>query len=293
MKSIDIKRAFWKIANDYDDIFCKSEYRKRYCPIKQINNLKYVDGASVERKTLMMGTTIKGHYGEKRIYVNDETNGYEEDVFIHMGTDFFSYHNQGITTFRCGIMTAVAVYEMLKKVMIVPRTWGFIGCGRTNIMNCRVANEIFGIEEAVIRGSDKNRAKNLDKFKEICNTTVDDTDDCRLIDSCDIVVVCTSNFSREHMYSTKDLKHPKILIVLDCGYTLDESFRRECVGYTDYIEQIESDYDDEFPFDSKPYPLKQMAENKDLEGGRVCVYLHGIGYSDVAIAELKAEGFIE
>ena len=75
--------------------------------------------------------------------------------------------------------------------------------------------------------------------------------------------------------------------MLDCGYTLDESFRNEIDSFTDYTEQINSDYYDEFPFDEHRYVMRQMVEDKDDIGNRVCVYLHGIGFADPTIAEMK------
>lgn len=290
----DILTAYKRLKEDYEFAFETPKKREKYCPIKKVNNLKYVNGASVERKTLLPATTINGNYGEKEIYVNDETGAYEETVFVDFGNSKQTFENQGITTFRCGIMTCIAISRFYKKMNISFEKVGFIGCGRTNIMNCKTINEIFGIGSAIIRGSSKNYSKNICKFNEIVNTTADKTNDMSLLNECDVVVVCTSNFEEKNLISTKELYKPRLIIVLDCGYALDESFRLEVKSYTDYKEQIDSDYFDEFPFDKQHCDMKQMVQDDyDVSGNdRVCVYMHGIGFADIEIAEMKAKEII-
>lgn len=290
----DIKTAYKIMRAAYRSAFYDKESRLKYCPIKKVSNLKRVNGVSVERKTHLPARTIDGGYGFKTIYVNDENGGYEETVDVVTDGKLHIYTNQGITTFRCGIMTCVAVSEFIYRMNIRTDVVGFIGCGRTNLMNCKAIKEVFGMNKAVIRGSKANYGKNADKFNEVVRTVVDDTPDFSELNKCNIVVVTTSNFEKENLISTKDLPKPKLLIVLDCGYTLDESFREDAVCYTDYKEQIESDYEDEFPFDDNKYDLRQLIEGSyDVDPNeRVCVYLHGIGFADVMTAEMKAKGII-
>lgn len=284
----DITTAYNRLKRDFETAFSTPENRAKYCPIKKVDNLKRVNGVSVERRTVLPATTISGNSGKKIIYVNDENGGYEETVEITIDGEPYKFVNQKITTFRCGIMTCVAISQFVDKMKLNFKKVGFIGNGRTNQSNCRAIAEIFKIRRAVIRGSEGNYGKNLDKWQQIVPTEVDDTPRMDKLNECDVVVVCTSNFEEKNLINTQDLYYPKLLIVLDCGYTLDESFRIDADCYTDYREQIYSDYDDEFPFDSKRYDLHQLVEYDGPVGKRVCVYLHGIGFADVTTAELKA-----
>ncbi len=288
----DIQIAYKTLKNDYEKAFCTAENRKKYCPIKKVDNLKRIDKVSVERRTVLPATTINGNYGEKIIYVNDETGAYTETVFVDIEGKRHTFENQGITTFRCGLMTCIAISQFINRMKLSFDKVGFIGCGRTNQSNCRAIAEIFGIKRAVIRGSDRNYGKNLNKFQHIVPTEVDSTASMDKLNQCDIVVVCTSNFEKKNLINKKVLCKPKLFIVLDCGYTLDESFRQGTEIYTDYVEQINSDYDDEFPFDKRRYDLKQLVECTEPVNGTVCVYLHGVGFADITIAEMKARKII-
>lgn len=287
----DITVAYNVLKAGYEKAFASAENRKKYCPIKEVDNLKRIDGVSVERRTVLPATTINGNTGKKIIYVNDETGGYEETVEITIDGKPYTFVNQKITTFRCGIMTCVAISQFTDRMKLSFDKVGFIGNGRTNQSNCRALAEIFKTRRAVIRGSKGNYGKNRDMFQKIVPTEVDDTPSMEKLNKCDIVIVTTSNYEPENLISTEQLYGPKLLIVLDCGYTLNESFRSNAVCYTDYKEQIESDYEDEFPFDKKRYDLHQLVEDDyDIaKGDRVCVYLHGIGFADVTTAELKAK----
>lgn len=284
----DITLAYEEMLHAYQHVFSSKSARMHYCPIKSVLNIKRVHGVSVERRTVLPAKTLDDVCGEKVIYVNDETGKYTETVRVGGVT----YENKGITTFRCGIMTCVAISLFASRMNISFDNVGFIGCGRTNLQNCKAIHEIFHIGTAVIRGSYKNRAKNIDKFSEVVNTIVDDTNDLSVLNKCDVVVVCTSNYCKEHMISSNDLYAPRLIIVLDCGYTLDESFRANADNFTDYTEQICSHYEDEFPFDSKRYKMRQMVEDKSKVKDRVCVYMHGIGFADVTIAKMICEGKI-
>lgn len=282
----DITTAYEVMNAAYKWAFLNAKRRRYYCPIKKVTNLKRVNGISVERRTILPAKTLNNHEGEKIIYVNDENGGYKERVRV----DDLVFENKGITTFRCGIMTCVAIAQFVDRMNLSFDNVGFIGCGRTNLQNCKAINEVFHIGTAIIRGSDKNRGKSREKFADVINTLVDDTEDMTLLNKCNVVVVCTSNFEKQYTISTDTLYEPRLIIVLDCGYTLDESFRVNADSFTDYAEQINSDYDDEFPFDDRRYKMRQMVEDDGKLRNRVCVYLHGIGFADITIAEMMSRG---
>ena len=86
------------------------------------------------------------------------------------------------------------------------------------------------------------------------------------------------------MISTAELSEPKLIIALDSGYLLDESFRAECDSYTEYVEQMRTYYDEEFPYDAKHYDIEQIYDNIRTDNRRSVVYLHGIGLADIIVA---------
>lgn len=287
----DFVKTYELMRDAYEQAFSTTEKRAMYCPVKDIKPLKRVDGIVVESMTKMYGTTLNGNYGEKWIYVNDETKECSENVFIETeGHTVVLDKSKPITPFRCGIMTCVAIWQFIGRMLLSFNSVGFIGCGRTNLMNCKAIYEVFGLRKAVIRGSHRDYGKNASEFNKIVPTCVDFTDDMRLLNRCDVVVVCTSNYEKSYLIDTTTLWRPKLIIVLDCGYTLDESFRNEAISYTDYKEQIMPEYRDEFPFDKDVHQLRQLVEDMDRTyDKRVCVYLHGIGFADVTIAEMIAK----
>ena len=276
---MDMQSVFEKVVDGFDRYMGTSELRSFHCPIKTISNLKMIDGVSVERQSKLIGNLNDGFSGCKEIYVNDLTGEYRERVTLVNGEVL---ENQGITTYRCGLMTCLAI----SKFNIDFDSVGFIGNGRTNIQNCRAITEIFGKKKVVIRGSERDRGKNKIGYMSACSNYVyvDDSEDLELINQCDIVVVCTSSYKKEDMVSTAQLNNPKLIIALDSGYLLDESFRIECNNYTDYKEQINAYYDEEFPYDSMRYTMMQLSDECRYSRGRSVVYLHGIGLADIIVA---------
>lgn len=276
---MEMKSVFERVVNGFDKYMGTSEVRSFHCPIKTISNLKMIDGVSVERQSKLIGNINDGFSGYKEIYVNDLTGEYRERVILENGEVL---ENQGVTTYRCGLMTCLAI----SKFNIDFKSVGFIGNGRTNIQNCKAITEIFGKKAIIIRGSAKDRGKNAIGYMNACSNYVyvDDSEDLELINQCDIVVVCTSSYKKEDMVSTAQLSNPKLIIALDSGYLLDESFRKECDSYTDYVEQMNAYYDEEFPYDIEKYPLKQLHDNIPTDGIRSVVYLHGIGLADIIVA---------
>lgn len=293
MNDKDMLKLYFRLKEDYLLVFGDNSKRISMNPIKTVNVLTRQMGVATERLTYLSAQTTNGYYGIKEIYVNDETGEYEESVSVWRHNKHITFLNKGITTLRCGAMTAAAIYIMNQVMGLKIKKVGFIGNGRTNLMNARFIKLVFGVEHFVIRGSHKDLAKNEQLFSEIAQTEVDGYDDLRLLNECDVVVVTTSNYEREFMYSTEQLSKPKLIIVLDCGYTLDESFRKECQSFTDYPEQLEHEYRDEFVFDTDHYEMHNLAHYYMAEeGGSVCVYLHGIGFADITTTEMVMTGEI-
>ncbi len=292
-----MKKLTYRLREDYLSVFSKDMPETN--PIKMVNVLKRCDGIATERLTYLPARTTKGYCGIKEIYVNDETGEYEETIRLRgnersRGNEGkFEFVNRGITTFRCGAMTAVAIDLINQVYQKDIKTVGFIGNGRTNLMNARFIKAIFNPEGFVIRGSHRERDKNKDCFDAILPTIVDDTHDMFMLNKCDVVVVTTSNYEYEHMVTATELYKPKMIIVLDCGYTLDESFRGSCLSLTDYPAQMKHEYSDEFPFDRKEYAIGSLVDSNKIDRERrTCVYLHGIALADITTAEMIAKGEI-
>ena len=276
-----MKSVFNRVVEGFDKYMGTSELRSFHCPIKSIRTLQEKDGVSVERLSNLYGY-FDGLYGMKTIYVNDLTGDYYEDIKIEKNGKVYELHDERVTTYRCGLMTCLAI----SKFGIDFDSVGFIGNGRTNIQNCKAITEIFGKKDIVIRGSENNRCKNITKFVEACggNVSVDVYNDMRRINECDIVVVCTSSYKKEDMISTAQLSNPKLIIALDSGYLLDESFRAECNSFTEHQEQMNAYYDEEFPYDYEKYEIEQLDGFCRYRAGRSVVYLHGIGLADIIVA---------
>lgn len=284
----EIKPTYEKVVEGFNRCMGTSEVRSFHCPVKSIRTIQEIDGVPVVQISNMYGY-INGIYGFKSIYVNDINGAYHEDIKIVKNGKLYEFHDVGLTPYRCSLMTCLAI----SKFGIDFSSVGFIGNGRINIQNCKAITEIFGSKDIVIRGSARNRGKNIEKFNEVCGgrVRVDVYSDLRLINECDIVVVCTSSYKQEDLISTAQLRNPKLIIALDCGYLLDESFRAERDSYTDYIEQLNAYYDEEFPYDSKMYDIKQLNNDCRFQQGRSVVYLHGIGIADIIVAnEMIEEG---
>lgn len=197
------------------------------------------------------------------------------------------HHDDNFTPIRCGLMTCIAIEEACKMLKLPSKNLsvGFIGNGNINQHNARAIQLIFGLKRCVIHGSANNRGKNKDKFHK---AEIDHN--YELLNECDVIVSCTSGCDGKDMISIEKLSKPKIFIALDGGYTLDESFRRECDCFSDYVEQQEKYYEEEFAFDRKKYKLKQLCRDTVLEKTSVCVYLFGIGFADAVIAEVMYNG---
>jgi ornithine cyclodeaminase/alanine dehydrogenase-like protein (mu-crystallin family) len=257
-----------ELKKDYLECMTTEEDRKRFCPFKTCMGLSGKDGAVTERFTVMPSMDRTGNFGAKTIYVNDETGEYREQ-FVLNGKAFNYSH---LTAIRCALVARLCVDMLGIKTSNV----GFVGNGRVNL---EIRKEL-SPDRVVIHGAKGREGKNAHLFA----TCIVDKD-FSLLNKCDVVFVCTNSFKAEDLISTKEL-HPDYLIVLDCGYALDESFRQDYPLYSDYPEQLRNQYDEEFPFDKrKDYVYKPLSCAVLDNPPRACVYVHGCGICDLSVAK--------
>lgn len=258
------------IKSDFLDVMTSREDRIEFCPPKTCMSLESEEGIVTETFTVMPAKDRHGNFGTKDIYVNDETCEYVEHYILNN----HEVDYDGITIERCALMNKLTLEfaDMLDYSKI-----GYIGNGRINI----ATNKLLNPKSCVIHGAPTREDKNKDKF-ERCEV---DTDFSKLND-CDVVFVCTNSYKEENLISTEQL-NANLIIALDCGYTLDESFRKEYVSFSDHPEQLFSAYEHEFPFDEEKHRFFDLTKLRVyiLTGRKCCVYLHGIGLADLSIAK--------
>lgn len=282
--------AYEKLKHDYELAAINFETLNHFSPIKKVRVLSSLHGIPSVTYTQMHGEALDGFSIDKIIRVNDETCSTDDDVILHDKPHHVAerFHNVGLTRLRCGLMTCVALEEAMKLLHInkIHRV-GFIGNGKTNLQNAACIHDLFGVSDFIIRGSLRNRSKNLKDFQNITTTVVaDETEDCSLLNTCDAIISCTSTCDPADQLSTTVLSTPKIFIALDTGYLLDESFRRDCEAFSDDVPQLNAYYHEEFIFDHKHYPLKQLVKDTEIEKPRICVYMFGISFADAEVAEM-------
>lgn len=257
------------------------------CDPKSVNVSRRNDsGVAVETDTYMSAKTVKGNLVEKVISIDDESGETSEIIDIHDGHKTLRFFDAGLTRYRCGAMTALAI--RLMNVGEVHKV-GFIGTGRTNLANCIAIQKAFGVEDIVVRGSPRNYAKNVGDFMSVCrNVSVDTSDTMQLLNECDVVVTCVSTCDKAESIGADKLWGPKLIVALDCGYYLDESFRYCRPSYTDYTDQIKAHYHEEFPYDQREHDFIQLDHHrgKCLLG---VVYLYGVATADAVAAEELSE----
>ncbi len=258
-------------------------YDSSMCPIKTVEVDERDSKGIVTASTgFLRGLTIDGFSSLKRIYTNDISGKTEEilDVREKDGREH-EYRDLALTRYRCSLMTVFAMEQLMRTE---PKTVGFIGTGRTNLANCIGICERFSPSKIVIRGSKRNIDKNIGDFLLVHgNTEVDETENMELLNSCDAVIICTSATKKEEMIGANLLSGPDLIIVLDSGYYLDESFRKTRDNYSDSPEQLEAHFRDEFPWDKEQYSFKTLLEDRNAE--KCVAYLYGIGLADAVAGE--------
>lgn len=287
-----LRQAYGRLKDLYVDknFMRNSEFRMKNNPIKQAFDLAPTpDGDCVMRSTNIMCASLPGRNLAKIISIDDVTGKANETVVY---TDKYLHttvrENIGLTPLRCGIMAALAA-DLNFPINRLTRV-GFIGNGNINQKTMEVLNILFGIENCVIRGSKKNRSKNIEIFENILHgrgtIIIDDTEDCEWLNECDIVFCCTSSFRREDMITSDMLKKPTVIVAQDSGYILDESFRKGVyrASYTDHEEQLHGHYRSEFPYDKKSRYFLTMYEDSASTRKRA-VYLYGVAIADLIVFE--------
>ena len=259
------------------------KYDTEMCPIKDVEvDERDAAGIVTASTGFLRGLTIDGVSSLKKIYTNDVNGKAEEilDIRERDGSEH-EYRDLALTRYRCSLMTVFAMEQLMRKK---PKNVGFIGTGRTNLANCIGICERFSPVGIVIRGSKRNVDKNIGDFLLVNGKTkVDDTEDMIHLNACDTVIICTSATRREEMISANLLMGPDLIIVLDSGYYLDESFRKTRDNYSDSPEQLEAHFRDEFPWDEKDYTFKTLLDKRDAR--KCTAYLYGIGLADAVAGE--------
>ncbi len=258
-------------------------YDSSMCPIKDVEIDERDSKGIVTASTgILRGLTLDGFKSLKRIYTNDISGETKEILDVQeKGGKEHEYKDIGLTRFRCSLMTVFAIEQLMKKE---PKSFGFIGTGRTNLANCIGICERFSPEKIFIRGSKRNIDKNVGDFLLVDgDTEVDDTKNMEYLNSCDVVVICSSAVNKDEMINTSLLNGPDLIVVLDCGYYLDESFRKTRDNYSDCPQQLQAHFEDEFPWDEKEYTFKTLLEKRNNE--KCVAYLYGIGLADAVAGE--------
>lgn len=287
-----IKRAYGRLREIYVDLdkeFMRNkQFRMNHNPIKQAFDLAETKDCVLKSTNIMSASLPSGNIA-KVISIDDVTGITNETIVYtdrHMRTTV--RENIGLTPIRCGIMAALAA-ELNYPINRMTKV-GFIGNGNINQRTMEVLNILFGIESCVIRGSKENRSKNIEKFEDILHgrgtIVVDDTDDFRWLNECEVVFCCTSSYKKEDMLSADTLKNPAVIVAQDSGYLLDESFRKGIgrVSFTDHEEQLFEHYRSEFPYDRRIRRFSTMCYESEASYKKA-VYLYGVAIADLIVFE--------
>lgn len=258
-------------------------YNPSMCPIKTVEvDERDASGVVTASTGFLRGMTIDGVSSLKRIYTNDINGKTEEilDIRKKNGSEH-EYRDLALTRYRCSLMTVFTLERLMRSS---PKSIGFIGTGRTNLANCIGICERFSPSQIIIRGSKRNIDKNIGDFLLVHgNTEVDETENFALLNTCDAVVICTSATKRQELIDASVLSHPDVIIALDSGYYLDESFRKKRDNYSDCPAQLDAHFADEFPWDEKHYSFKNLLEPRNVNP--CAAYLYGIGLADAVAGE--------
>lgn len=285
-----LRKAYGRLKDLYVDknFMRNKEFRMKCNPPKQAFEIAGTKDCVLKSTNVMCASLPSGNI--TKVISIDDVTGITNETVIY--TDRYMRttvrENIGLTPIRCGIMAALAAdlnYRITKLTRV-----GFIGNGNINQKTMEVLNILFGIENCVIRGSKRNRSKNIEEFENILHgrgvIIVDDTDDCSLLNECDIVFCCTSSYKRKDMITSDMLKNPTVIVAQDSGYILDESFRKGIyrASYTDHEEQLHAHYKNEFPYDRKSKYFLTMYEDSKSTRKRA-VYLYGVAIADLIVFE--------
>lgn len=239
-------------------------------------------GAATHTKTLMSAKTINGTSVNKSIEIDDITGKVNEEIIAEArNCHLYKLKGCNITGYRCAEMVVMAITMMYG----TPKKVGFIGTGKTNLLSMIAIEKRFNINQFVIRGSKRNLIKNIGEFLTVSNRVIADTsEDMRELNSCDVVIECCNNCDESELIQANELSEPKLIIALDCGFLLGETFREERENFCDWPEQLEAHYKEEFVFDKNFHKFKQMSFDHE-KYDKATVYLYGTAIADAVGAE--------
>ena len=284
-------------ASEYNSLYCvaKEEFlqfakilkKGTVCPIKAVHEIDNVDGIATRTTTIMTGYLGDGYSIHKTIEIDDTVSTTVEASMLYKNGKLVACYGDGFTPIRCGVMACVAIGIIAESIpAVLDKPIGIIGNGRISQSVCKAAKAIFGISNIVIHGKKGNYGKNYEEFANICEAVEVDENFSKL-EKCGVVITCTSSFTPENLIETAQLKNADAIISLDMGYILGESFRKERRSYTDYVEQAEAHYCDEFPFDENIAEMKQLGVEAVQHGS--VIYMYGIGIADAVVARFLYE----
>lgn len=281
--------AYAELKKVYGLYMDAEPFRALFCPIKTVEVVRRNAEGLATRYVNTMSARVLGASVKKLIDIDDETGVVLETVNYKKGVKAkVELTNVGLTPVRCSLMTCLAV-DMLSKR---PKKIGYIGNGRINLENCKAISKLIGKHIAIIRGSERDREKNYDKFRDVARFVyVDNTEDLSLLNRCDVVIACTSTADEADMIENELLRDVPLVIALDSGYLLGETFRTERKLYTDHVEQLLAHYKDEFPRDKEVHKHEQL--KKDKEKTPKLVSLFGIALADLVTAKHFIRGDFE
>lgn len=217
--------------------------------------------------------------GTKMVYVNER----EQKISAKLTYTDLSKKNE-FTTLEFGnytlLRSAISAAYAVQRGGCIGGKVGFIGGGRINILTASILANL-GTTQFALIGGRKDSEKNREVFEEItgCNFVTQ-------FDDCDVVVSCTTNDSREDLYSVIQAPRAILTIAQDGGFTLDETWRHKKFALlSDYPAQMNSHLADEFIFDKEMhlmgYDLTHL--NKFYCAG---VYLYGTIAADMALVRV-------
>lgn len=283
MRCIYVKKVYERLKADYLEIMCNTATRMKYNPPKNNFEMGDIDGI-VTKSTNVMSAQTKNGVFTKVISIDDVSGKVNESIiYTDNALNTYHYENIGLTTTRCALMACLAAdlnIDVNQNIKV-----GFIGNGKINLRTCEMFNELFGVHNFVIRGSQRNRGKNAIHFEQFGEVKIDDTESLLLLNSCDVVVCCTNSFSKDEVIENfEQLNYPELIIAQDGGYVLGESFRRTRGCFTDHAEQLHAHYFSEFPFDKYEQGMLMMKDKRN-ERYPKSVYLYGIALADAIVFE--------
>jgi hypothetical protein len=269
---MDIKKTYERLKEEYYALSWQDPHSVMppKATIHAVPEKEDNGGLWMKRFTTMSARLLDGTVGSKTIYVDEESGDMKSTTILYSPDGMMkAVNSDGLTRTRCALMAALSIERFFTPESIKHLVIGFIGNGRINNETERVLRELFGAKQF------KYKARNG------CFINFDDVD---------VVISCTTSDSQEDQISFGIAPNASLYIAQDTGWLLDQSFRANCISYSDYPDQIMAHYKNEFPWDSGKYsfkPLYRISEEEEAQEYLlpVAVYLYGVAIADVVVAE--------